>query len=75
METYYAVAQIGAVCVPINYRLSPGEILFILKDSQSKVLVADPDFSEAVDAIRGAMDEIGRSSGRGMRLPEGRRGT
>ena len=45
METYYAVAQIGAVCVPINYRLSPGEILFILKDSQSKVLVADPDFS------------------------------
>ncbi len=59
METYYAVAQIGAVCVPINYRLSPGEILFILKDSESKVLVVDPDFSEAVDAIRGAMDEIG----------------
>ena len=59
METYYAVAQIGAVCVPINHRLSPGEVLFILKDSESKVLVADPDFSEVVDAIRGEMGEIG----------------
>jgi fatty-acyl-CoA synthase len=58
METYYAAALIGAVSVPVNYRLSPREILFILKDSESKVLVADPDFSKSLDAVRSEMDEV-----------------
>ena len=52
LETYYGVAQLGAISVPINYRLSPGEIAFILKDSDSKALVADPMFGNQIDAIR-----------------------
>src|SRR4030042_5680729 len=52
LETYYGIAQIGALAVPINYRLSPTEISFILKDSESKVLIADPMFQEQMDAIR-----------------------
>src|SRR4030042_5343531 len=52
LESYYAIAQIGATAVPINYRLSPREIAFILKDSESKLLIADPIFSSQVDSIR-----------------------
>ncbi|MDI7261690.1 MAG: AMP-binding protein, partial [Thermodesulfobacteriota bacterium] len=37
LEAYYGIAQIGAISVPINIRLSPGEIAFILQDSESKV--------------------------------------
>jgi acyl-CoA synthetase (AMP-forming)/AMP-acid ligase II len=58
LEAYYGIAQIGAISVPINYRLSPGEIAFILKDSESKVLIVDPMFWKAVDAIRGEVSTI-----------------
>ncbi len=60
LEAYYAIAQMGAISVPINTRLSPGEIGFILQDSESKVLIADPVFSEKIDAIRGGLPGIER---------------
>src|SRR4030043_2378797 len=50
LEAYYAVAQIGAVSVPINYRLSPGEIACILQDSESKILIVDSLFKRQMDS-------------------------
>lgn len=52
LEAYYAIPQIGAVSVPINHRLSPREIAFILQDSESKMLIADPMFKNQIDPIR-----------------------
>jgi acyl-CoA synthetase (AMP-forming)/AMP-acid ligase II len=52
LEAYYAIPQIGAISVPINYRLSPGEIAFILRDSESKVLIADSAFKNHIAPIR-----------------------
>jgi acyl-CoA synthetase (AMP-forming)/AMP-acid ligase II len=53
LEAYYGIAQIGAISVPINYRLSPQEIAFIFQDSESKVVIADPVFWKQIDPIRG----------------------
>jgi fatty-acyl-CoA synthase len=50
METYYAVAHLGAVAVPINYRLAPKDIAFILTNSESAVLIADRQFAHIVTA-------------------------
>jgi fatty-acyl-CoA synthase len=50
METYYAVAHIGAISVPINYRLAPKDIAFILADSESAVLIAEKQFAHLVTA-------------------------
>ena len=58
LEAYYGIAQIGAISVPINHRLSPGEIAFILEDSESKILIADPMFQKQIDSIRGEMKQI-----------------
>jgi len=58
LETYYGIAQIGAVSVPINYRLSPGEIAFILRDSESKLLIADPMLKKQVDPIRKEIRDV-----------------
>src|SRR4030043_1421109 len=58
LEVYYGITQIGAISVPINIRLSPGEIAFILQDSESKVLIADPMFQGKIDAIRGEIPKI-----------------
>jgi fatty-acyl-CoA synthase len=52
LETYYAAALLGAVCVPINSRLSPREMAYILNHSESKALVVDPMFKAQIDAIR-----------------------
>jgi O-succinylbenzoate-CoA ligase len=48
VETYFAAAKIGAVVVPVNWRLVAGEIAYILQDSGSSALVYDSDFDGAV---------------------------
>jgi acyl-CoA synthetase (AMP-forming)/AMP-acid ligase II len=52
LESFYAVPQIGAVLVPINYRLSPGEFAYIVNHSGATVLCAHEDYLECVDGIR-----------------------
>ena len=39
VTTYFACQLLGAVAVPINYRLAPGEVAGILRDSGARVLV------------------------------------
>ena len=45
LELYYACARMGAVIVPLNIRLARQEIVFILNDSESKVLIVDKPFA------------------------------
>src|SRR5213593_404642 len=52
LESFYAVPQIGAVLVPINYRLSPGEFEYIITHSGATVVCAHEDYLEMVDGIR-----------------------
>jgi acyl-CoA synthetase (AMP-forming)/AMP-acid ligase II len=51
LETYYAAAGIGAILNPINYRLAPKEIAFILKDAGSRWLIANTQFAAQVKGI------------------------
>lgn len=39
VTTYFACQLLGAVAVPMNFRLAPGEVTHILKDSGARVLV------------------------------------
>ncbi|MGA0381669.1 MAG: AMP-binding protein, partial [Arenicellales bacterium] len=52
LEGYYAVPQIGAVLVPINYRLKPDDFEYILNHCGAKVVCAHPDYFDAIDGIR-----------------------
>ncbi|HSB06021.1 MAG TPA: long-chain-fatty-acid--CoA ligase [Thermodesulfobacteriota bacterium] len=70
LVAYYGIAQIGAISVPINYRLSPKEIAFILEDSESKILIADPMFQKQMDSIRG-MGKIERTLWTGKTISPG----
>src|SRR3990172_4889618 len=54
LEGYYGVLLAGGVLLPINIRLSPAEIAFILKDSGAKVLFFDRDFIPLVESRRSA---------------------
>jgi fatty-acyl-CoA synthase len=52
LETYYGVVQMGAVLLPLNIRLTPQEITYILNDSESVVLFYNTDFALLVDALK-----------------------
>jgi acyl-CoA synthetase (AMP-forming)/AMP-acid ligase II len=69
LEAYYAIAQIGATSVPINIRLSAGEIEFILQDSESKILVSAPMFQKQVDPIREKITGIKKILWTGAGIP------
>jgi long-chain acyl-CoA synthetase len=48
LELYYACARMGAAIVPLNIRLARPEIVFILNDSDAKVLVVDKTFASYI---------------------------
>ena len=52
LESFYAVPQIGAVLVPINYRLTAEDFVYITSHSGAKVLCVHPDYVEAVEGVR-----------------------
>ncbi len=58
LESFYAVPQIGAVLVPINYRLNAAEVQYILQHSGAKVVCAHADYLELVDGIRGECPDV-----------------
>ena len=58
LEAFYAVPQLGAVLVPINYRLTPGDFAYILNHSGATVVCADGDYLDAVDSIREQLPDV-----------------
>jgi fatty-acyl-CoA synthase len=58
LEGYYAVPQIGAVLVPINYRLVPDDFEYIINHCGATVVCADAGYLEAVDSIRGRLPGV-----------------
>jgi fatty-acyl-CoA synthase len=47
-----ACARIGAICVPLNWRLAPPEHRYILQNAEPAVLFCDPQFRDGVETIR-----------------------
>ena len=52
LESFYAVPQLGAVLVPINYRLTADDFAYIINHSGAKVVCAHTDCLEAVERVR-----------------------
>lgn len=61
MEIYVALARAGLVAVPVNFRLTGPEIAYILTHAEAGAVIAGPEFTDTVDAIRG---EIPVAAGR-----------
>jgi fatty-acyl-CoA synthase len=50
---YIAAARMGAVMVPIGWRLAPREIAFILTDTEAKLVFADAEFVKVAHTVAG----------------------
>ena len=57
LEMLYGAAKCGAVCLPVNWRLAPPEIAYIVAHSEASILVVGPEF---VDAVAGIESELPR---------------
>jgi fatty-acyl-CoA synthase len=51
VHIFLGVSKIGAILVPLNWRLAGPELQFILQDSGSRTLIFDPEFEEVVASI------------------------
>src|SRR6185436_2359245 len=51
LESFYAVPQLGAVLVPINFRLVADDFRYLIRHSGAKVVCASGDYLAAVDSI------------------------
>src|SRR3984893_6821553 len=58
LEAFYAVPQIGAVLVPINYRLTAEDFVYIVNHSGATVVCAHSDYLKVVDSVRDQMPGV-----------------
>ena len=58
MEILFALSKIGGIMVPLNFRLAPPELEFILNDSEPIMLIYSPEFTTVADALRGRIPSI-----------------
>src|SRR3954465_5378139 len=59
IELLFAVAKIGAVIVPLNWRLSVRELGAVLDDSRARLLVAAPPYLETAATLGVRVVEVG----------------
>jgi len=60
LESFYSVAQIGAVVVPINFRLMPADFAYIINHSGARVVCVHADQLAAVASIRARCPNVER---------------
>jgi len=52
IEIFFALSKIGAILVPLNWRLAGPELEFIVKDSGARMIIFEPEFEEIITSIR-----------------------
>jgi len=58
LESFYAVPQIGAVLVPINYRLTADDFAYLIQHSGARIVCAHSEYLNAVDSIRSDIPDV-----------------
>ena len=57
-ELFWAVAVGGYMIVPVNYRLAPREIAYILNDSEARALLLSDEYSLLIDSMRADLKSV-----------------
>jgi acyl-CoA synthetase (AMP-forming)/AMP-acid ligase II len=60
LEAYYALAKIGGVAVPLNFRLHPEELTYIVNHSDAEAFIAGEAFVETVKGMKKELPQVKR---------------
>ena len=55
----HAIGKVGAVGVPLNYRLSPEEAAYIIDDCDARVVYVDEEYRGLISGIRHRLEKVG----------------
>ncbi|MBN1636239.1 MAG: AMP-binding protein, partial [Deltaproteobacteria bacterium] len=69
VEIYCALAKIGSLGIPLNYRLSPQEIVELVSFCDTQNFIFDPSFSELVSDISKKLPKVKRYICMGEDIP------
>ncbi len=58
MEAYFALAKIGGVAVPLNFRLHPEELKYITDNSDAEAFIFGEAFLQTVEGIRKGLPKV-----------------
>ena len=52
IESLLAANLLGAIAVPVNFRLTPAELAFLVSDCEARVVITEPVLAEVATAVR-----------------------
>ncbi|MGO4444296.1 fatty-acid--CoA ligase FadD5 [Mycobacterium sp. 2YAF39] len=52
IESFLAINKLGAIAVPVNFRMTPPEIAFLVSDCQAKVVITEAVLASVATAVR-----------------------
>ena len=52
VESVLAVNMLGAIAVPLNFRLTPAEIAFLAEDCEARVMITEPVLAPVATGVR-----------------------
>jgi long-chain acyl-CoA synthetase len=55
-ELYYAIPQIGASIVPVNFRIPPPEVRYIVNHSEAVAVFTDAALAPVIEAVRAELE-------------------
>jgi fatty-acyl-CoA synthase len=58
LEAFYAVPQLGAVLVPLNYRLAATDFAYMIAHSGAKIVCVHSDYLATADSIRAQCPQV-----------------
>ena len=58
LEQFYAVPQLGAIVVPLNYRLTAEDFVYMIEHSGAKVVCVHADYLDAIDSVRARLPGV-----------------
>jgi fatty-acyl-CoA synthase len=53
IESFLAANKLGAIAVPVNFRMTPPEIAFLVSDCQARVVITEAVLAKVATAVRG----------------------
>src|SRR5215218_10919385 len=59
IESFLAANRLGAIAVPVNFRMTPPEIAFLVSDCDAAVMIAEPVLAKVATAVRGLEPKLG----------------
>ena len=70
-ELTFAINKVGGIWLPVNWRLTGNELVYILNHSQAKILISEMEFYKTVASIKDQLPTVRHFIGVGKDVPPG----